>query len=152
MLFSDIHMQILYTMKSNTMAEMSDEQLSGYLNAMLIRAIGDFRFPQVPLTYTKVEATLGEPVDYQFTNEITQREINVLLALVKKNWIEHQLDNESLFQETYYDGDVKVFSKGNLINVLNQRLDAAKKEMKTVQYNYSRVRPDGSPSVGAIHE
>ena len=150
MYFSDIHEQVLATLKSNTLAAMTDEQIAGYLNLMLIRAIADFRFPKVPLTYRVVQNS--NPKDYSFDNEIGQKEINVLLVLIKKFWLQHQLDNENFFIEEYYDKDVKVYSKGNLLKSLQARYELAEKEVKTAQYNYSRVTTDGNSAVGEIHE
>lgn len=148
--FSDIHEQILATLKSNTLAAMTDEQIAGYLNLMLIRAIGDFRFPKVPLTYKIVPNS--NPKDYSFDYPLTQKEINVLLVLVKKFWLQHQIDSENFFIEEYYDRDVKVYSKGNLLKTLQGRYELAIKEEKTAQYNYSRLTADGNAAVGEIHE
>jgi hypothetical protein len=79
--FSTIHAQVLNTLKSNTFAEMHDYQIEEYLDALLIRAVAAFRYPNIDLNYSQ-ETVDGETV-YVFDNNITQKEINVLISLVK---------------------------------------------------------------------
>jgi hypothetical protein len=79
--FSTIHTQVLNTLKSNTFAEMHDYQIEEYLDALLIRAAVAFRYPNIDLDYSR-QTVSGEEV-YVFNNDITQKEINVLIPLVK---------------------------------------------------------------------
>lgn len=136
-LFSTIHAQVLNTLKSNTFANMHDYQIEQYLDAVLLRAISDFRYPKIDLSYSQQEVE-GETV-YVFDNDITQNEINVLLTLMKKHWLEQQLDDESRFQDVYYDRDVKTYSRGNMMKVLTERYELASKAAEKAQYDYSRV-------------
>lgn len=149
MTFNTFYPQILATLKSKTIAAMSDAQIESYFNDLVIRAIAAFRFPKIPLTYTSAEVD-GETV-YTFDENITQREINVLLVLVKMYWLEQQKDNEELFETLYYDRDVKTYSRGNMIKSLKDNYDVAKKNAKTAQYNYSRIASDGSAGLGDIY-
>lgn len=148
--FSEIHKQVLNTMRSNTLSQMSDEQIESYLDMLLIRAIADFRYPRVPLTFNAEEGEDGE-ILYVFTENVTQHEINVLLVLVKQYWLEQQLDNENRFEDVFYDRDVRTFSRANLMKTLNERYREAKEEVRVAQYNYSRVK-DGKPTFGDIYE
>jgi hypothetical protein len=148
-LFSTIHKQVLNTLKSNTIAQMHDYQIEEFLNSMLIRAIAAFRFPNIPLVYTEVDNGYGP--EYAFSNNITQSEINVLLTLVKLFWLEQQLDNETRFEDTYYDRDVKTFSRGNMMKEIKDRYKLAKADADTAQYEYSRVT-DGAPTLGILYE
>lgn len=148
--FSEIHRQALNTLKSNTYAKMTDEAIQESLDLLLIRAAADFRFPRVPLTYEEVTDEYGF-TEYVFTENITQNEINVLLALMKMYWIEQQLDNENRFEDVFYDRDVRTYSRANLMKTLNDRYKDAQRDVKTVQYNYSRVK-DNKPTLGDIYE
>lgn len=147
--FSEIHKQVLNTLKSNTFAQLTDAELESSLDLLLIRAIADFRFPKVPLTYKQIEED-GLKC-YVFTEEITQNEINVLLSLMKLYWIEQQLDNENKFEDIFYDKDVKTYSRANMMKTLNDRYEQAKKDIKVAQYNYSRVK-DNKSTLGDIYE
>lgn len=136
--FSTFYNQVLNTMKSNTIAEMSDEDIISMLDMMLIRAIAEFRFPDINLEHIQVENPTTNKTEYAFVNKVTQRELNVLLVLVKKYWLEQQLDNENEFANLYYDRDVKTHSAANLIKTLNNRYTEASNEAKRIQWDYSR--------------
>lgn len=148
MKFSDLHLQLLNTIQSDTLASMSDEDIARTLNLVLIRAIADFLFPRVSLDYERIP---GEIEDYQFVEKITQKEINVILALSKKIWLEQQLDNENHLESVYYDKDVRTHSRANLLKQLNSRYQVAQEEVRLAQYNYSRSL-DNKPTVGDIYE
>lgn len=147
--FSVIHQQVLNTLKSSTLAAMEDYEIEVMLNDMIIRAVAEFRFPKIVLTYEEI-TDANSTVEYQFVNTLTQREINVILALVKKAWIEQQLDNESNFENTFYDKDVRLHSRGNLVKALQDRYELAKKDAERAQYDYYRVS-SGAPAVGDIY-
>jgi hypothetical protein len=147
--FSVIHQQVLNTLKSSTLAAMEDYEIEVMLNDMIIRAVGEFRFPKISLAYEEITDS-NSTVEYQFVETLTQREINVILALVKKAWLEQQLDNESNFENTYYDKDVRLHSRGNLVKALQDRYELAKKEAERVQYDYYRVA-SGLPAVKDIY-
>ena len=147
--FSVIHQQVLNTLKSSTLAAMEDYDIEIMLNDMIIRAVAEFRFPKISLVYEEITDS-DSTVDYQFVNTLTQREINVILALVKKSWIEQQLDNESNFENTFYDKDVRLHSRGNLVKALQDRYELAKKDAERAQYDYYRVS-SGAPAVGDIY-
>jgi hypothetical protein len=53
--------------------------------------------------------------------------------------MEQQLDDESRFEDVYYDKDVKTFSRGNMMKVLMDRYKLAKLEAEHAQQEYARV-------------
>lgn len=136
--FSTFYNQVLNTMKSNTIAEMSDNDIVQMLDMMLFRAIADFRFPDVSLDFIETENPRTGNLENAFVENVTQRELNVLLVLVKQYWLEQQLDNENQFASLYYDKDVKTYSAANLLKQINDRYENAKEESRIAQYNYSR--------------
>lgn len=148
--FSEIHRQVLNTLKSSSIAAMDDYDIELMLNDMIIRAVANFRFPKISLTYHEIEDD-NETVEYEFDNTITQRELNVLLVLVKLAWLEQQLDNEVNFDNVYYDKDVRIHSRGNLLKAIQDRYNMAKQEAKTAQYDYQRVTGDGDYAVKDIY-
>jgi len=151
--FKAFYPQVLATMKSSTIAAMTDAQIESFLNDLVIRAIAAFRFPKVSLAYEAIDESGDGNIVYTFTNPstVTQREINVLLALVKMYWLEQQKDDEELFETLYYDRDVKTFSRGNMMKSLKDNYELAKKNAKTAQYDYSRIAADGSSGLGDIY-
>ena len=149
--FTDLYSQVLGTLRSNSFAEMSDDQLTNYFDDLAIRAIADFRFPKISLSYSITTDAYGNDV-YSFENDITQYEINVLIVLMKKFWIEMQMDDENHYAVLYYDRDVKTSAGASMVNSMNKRYDTAKQEAKTAQYNYSRIDSKGNIGVGSVYD
>ena len=146
MKFTDVYPQILNTMQSSTFAELVDADIVAYLDELMIRAIADFSFPYVSLAYTYV-ADDG----YTFTNEITQREINVLIVMVKSYWLEHNLDDDSLFGLVYFDRDVRTYSAGNKIKAMQSRYELSQEAVKKALSRYYAVESD-LPSIETIYD
>lgn len=151
--FEEINKQLLNTISSSTLSGMSDFEIDETLAMLMFRAIADFRFPQIALTYDKeVNSNLGTQ-KYYFTNDITQKEINVLLALMKKYWLEQQLDSERNFEMLYYDKDVRTFSRGNIMQQLKARYEDAKFAAEQAQFDYGRVDSVlGTAAVGTVND
>lgn len=151
--FEAINKQLLNTLSSSTLAGMSDFEIDDTLAMLMFRAIADFRFPQMELTYAEeVNPNLGTR-KYYFTNNITQKEINVLLALMKKYWLEQQLDSERNFEMLYYDKDVRTFSRGNIMQQLKARYEDAKFAAEQAQFDYGRVDSVlGTAAVGTVND
>lgn len=144
--FSSLYSQALSTLKSNTLANMSDDDIESYLFNLTVRAIASFKFPRVDLDYESTDE------GYAFKEEITQSEINVLLAYMKMYWLEQQMDSEERFENLYYDKDVRTFSRGNMLKALKDRYDLAREQVKRAEYDYSRQRDrDGRTGMEKIY-
>ena len=151
--FEEINKQLLNTLNSSTLAGMSDFEIDETLALLVFRAIADFRFPQMPLTYQREENPNLGTVKYYFTENITQKEINVLLAIMKKYWLEQQLDSERNFEMLYYDKDVRTFSRGNIMQQLRTRYEDAKLAAEQAQFDYGRVDSVlGTAAVGTVND
>lgn len=151
--FEEVNKQLLNTLSSSTLSGMSDYEIDETLAMLMFRAIADFRYPQIELTYAQeVNPNLGT-VRYYFVNDITQKEINVLIALMKEYWLEQQLDSERNFEMLYYDKDVRTFSRGNIMQQLKDRYKAAQLDAEEAQFNYGRVNSETkSPVMGEIND
>lgn len=146
--FDTLYDQFLSSLSSESWATLSDEEIKEELFNLTVKAIGSFRFPRVPLTYLWNE----DEQKHYFDNEITQREINVLLALMKVAWIDYQISREERFQNQYYDASVRTFSQANLLAQLNRMSENYRKEAKDTQYDYSRVNGRGRPKLGDFNQ
>ena len=146
--FDILYDQFLSSLSSESWATLSDEEIKEELFNLTVKAIGSFRFPRVPLTYRWNE----DEQKHYFDNEITQREINVLLALMKVAWIDYQISREERFQNQYYDASVRTFSQANLLAQLNRMSENYRKEAKDSQYDYSRVNERGRPKLGDFNQ
>jgi len=146
MKFTDVYPQILDTMQSSTFAELVDADIVAYLDGLMIRAIADFSFPYVSLAYTYAEGD-----GYTFINEITQREINVLIVMIKSFWLEQNLDDDSLFGLVYFDRDVKTYSAGNKLKAMQSRYELSEAKIKKALSNYYAVEEE-EPSIETIYD
>ena len=143
--FNSFFPQALNMLKSKTLAAMSDAEIEEFLNDLVVKAVAEFRFPRISLNYSSIDN--NGVIEYTFDEDLTQREINVLLAIMSKLWIQQQLQNEELFETLYYDRDVKTFSRGNMIKELRETYKEAKREADMAQYNYGRLA-DSTTEIG----
>lgn len=146
--FDDIYEQFLTYVRSCTYADLTDEELDSINYKFLIRALAEFRFPQVSLDYT--ETVVEEKTIYTFT-EITQREINVLLAYMRKYFLEWILTREKNFEQQYYDMTTRTFSQANLVAQMNAAYKTAIKEANDVNFDYTRQDDSKKPRIHLVN-
>lgn len=146
--FKDLYPQILDSLKSDTLAAMTNHDIQLFLDNLIKRSVAAFLFPRVDLAYgLQLE---DDPDDFAFVNAITQQEINVLLTLIKRFWLEQQLDDEEKMEQRYFDAAIKTHSQANMLMAMSQRYKDAVKECDIAQYNYSRSMNNKS-TIGAIY-
>jgi hypothetical protein len=145
--FEKLYDQFLTTVSSYTLTQLTNDDIEAELFNLAERAIGAFKFPKVPLTY---DLDISTYVHF-FTEDVTQRELNVLLAYMKLFWIEYQISNEQRFLTQYYDDKVKTFSQGNVMAQLNRLHENFMENAKRTEYEYGRVDKDGRPKLGKIN-
>jgi hypothetical protein len=75
----------------------------------------------------------------------------VLLILIKRFWLEQQIDDEEKMEQRYFDAAIKTHSQANMLMALRQRYQDALKECVIAQYNYSRSL-NNKPTVGNIYK
>ena len=153
--FTKIYAFFLAFVQSCTFADLLDEELEEELSKFLLRALADFRFPQVGLDFEPVydEEDDQKIVDYRFTDEgFSQKEVNVLLAYMRKYFFEWMVAREKNFEQQYYDSDTKTHSLGNLVQQMNSAYKAAIKEANDINYDYTRSDDKRKARIGAVNE
>ena len=145
--FEILYNQFLSSISSYTLAQMRDDEIQAELFNLAQRAIATFKFPKVDLSYSLNEADYM----YYFNNEVTQRELNVILSYMKVEWIAFQISIEERVQNQYYDDNVRTFSAGNLLAQLNRMYENFLAKAKLDEYNYGRVNISGRPRIGDIN-
>lgn len=151
---TDLFPQFLNSIVSITLSELSNFNIQYELNNLAKRAISSFKFPRVSLEYEFDSTENSEtevPYGYYFTEDVSQREINVIVARMKQFWIEFQISQERLFDNAYYDRDIRLHSPGNTIDKLIKMLTTFKKIADKAEFDYGRVDDRGRPSIGAIN-
>jgi hypothetical protein len=149
--FAELYPQILDSLKSDTLAALTNYDLKVYLDGLIKKAVAGFLFPRIDLDYRIVpddEESFDD--NYYFYNQITQKEKNVLLVFIKRFWLEQQIDDDSKMEQRYFDAALKTHSQANMIVALRQRYNDALKECEMAQYNYSRSI-NNTPTIGDIY-
>ena len=147
--------QFLSTIDSCTIQEYNNTEIQNELNHLAVRSVADFKFPKVSLNYdfdSDTNAETGVEYGYYFTEEITQKEINVLLARMKHYWVEYQISQEKTFSNTYYDKNIRVHSQANIMHNLDKMLKTFRGLADRAEYNYYRVNSENRPRWGDINE
>ena len=83
-----LYPQFLQTIDSCTLSEFTNFEIQNQLSYLVQRALVDFKFPQVDLSYDLDETLNDETMEnfgyYFLSNEVGQREFNVILARMKQ--------------------------------------------------------------------
>ena len=148
--------QFLQSVDSCTISNFTNFEIQNQLGFLVIRAVNDFRFPKFSLDYSFDDTEnpeTGEPYGYYFnSNELSQKEYNVILARMKQYWIEFQISQERLFANAYYDKEIRLHSPGNTIDKLIKMFTTFRAEADKAEFNYGSVTLLGKPAIGEINE
>jgi hypothetical protein len=145
--FELLYSQFLSSISSYTLAQLSDDEIQAELFNFAKRAITNFKFPKIDLSYTFDETTYT----YSFDNAVTQKELNVILSYMKVAWIDFIISKEERFQGQYFDDNVRTFSMGNILAQLNRLYENLVAKAEREEYNYGRVNALGKPRIGDLN-
>lgn len=154
----NIFPQFLESVDSCTLSDLTNTILQDQLNMIAQRAIADFKFPKYTLAYeydSEVNPLTGIPYGYYFTEldgALSQKEYNVIVAHMKKYWVEFQISQERLFQNAYFDKDIRLHSPGNTLDKLDKMYKTFISVALKAERDYSRVNPTGVPTWGDVNE
>ena len=100
-----------------------------YLSAWLIQSIPEFTNCDQSLAYSSSE----------FTETLTQKNIDVLILLMKKKWFEKELENILQMTNVVQDRDFKMHSQANNLKEKRERLITLQEEVsqKLVDYEFA---------------
>lgn len=146
----------MLSVDSCTLSNLTVFEIQDQLSYLAIRAINDFKFPKIDLAYAQdltENPDTEEAYGYYFiSNEVTQSELSVILARMKQYWIEFQISKERMFDNAYYDKDVRLHSPGNTIDKLIKMFTTFKDAADCAEYNYGRVSAGRLPAIGDIND
>lgn len=104
----------------------SQTDFNTYLSGWLIQVIPQFVPCDQLLTYTGTT----------FDNTLTQKNINILVLLMKKVWLEKELENILQMNNFVQDRDFHTFSQANNMNAKRERLITLKEEISQTLVDY----------------
>lgn len=151
----NIFPQFLSSITECTLSGMLFIDIQSVLNDLAIKAISRFKFPKNSIEYgldLELNSETDIPYGYFFTSDaIGQAEFNVIVSRMKQLWVEHQISQERLLMNPYFDKNISFHSPGNTIDKLIKLLKTFEKFADDIEYDYNRVNPEGSPTLGDIN-
>jgi len=115
----DFFMTTISDYKLITLFNASQTDFNTYLSGWLIQAIPEFVNCDQSLAYTNME----------FTQTLSQKNINILSLLLKKLWLEKEIDNILQMNNLVQDKDFKTFSQGQNMLAKQSRYNMLKEEV-----------------------
>lgn len=128
------------------------EEVQQILFNWTMTASSKFMFPRVSLELVEVKENNPEglkPGNY-FEGDLTEKEITVIIELMKEAQLISQLADEEKFQLYYNDANLKLPSQSGLITQLNRAVETQRVIAKEIQDRYYRTSPDNKPTIGSI--
>ena len=149
----------LSTLSSCTLASFTDQELQDELDHLALRAVARFKFPKVDLSFAydseeenpNYSIVKRKSKGYYFLNDVSIKEIRVIISWMKVYWLEYQLSKERNYENLYADKDVKAFSSGNLINSIEKAYNTFTTAARKDEEDYSRVNAKGKPAIGDVN-
>lgn len=97
-----------------------------YVSAWLIASIPEFKNCNQSLIYSATT----------FTETLTQENINILVLLMKKRWLQKQVDDIKQMNLAVTDKDFKRFAESNNMLAKQKRLTLLQEELSQALVNY----------------
>ena len=148
--------QFLQSIDDCTLLDLANFVIQTQLGYLIIRSINDFKFPKISLEYAfdeEVNPETGEPFGYYFiSNQVGQKEFNVILGRMKQYWVEYQISQERLYSNIYYDRDIRLHSPGNTIDKLIKMFTTMKSKADKAEFDYGRISITGDPALGDVND
>ena len=104
---------------------------------LLKMAIFRFKYPRVKLEVEETEASTEQMQQYQFVNDLTNDEIQLLALYMKHEWVKRCIASWENIRQLYADKD---FSQANHLAKLVQYEETVKLEIKNAEGIYDRSR------------
>lgn len=109
-----------------TLYNTSATDFQTYLSAWLIQSIPEFTICDQSLAYSNSE----------FTETLTQKNIDILILLMKKRWFEKELENILQMTNVVQDRDFKMHSQANNLKEKRERLITLQEEVSQKLVDY----------------
>ena len=127
----DFFMMLVTDYKLNNLYTASVIDFETFLSAWLLLAIADFINCNQSLAFTSTT----------FDEDLTQDNIKLLAQLMKKYWLEKEIDNITQMNLHVTDKDFKVYAEANNMTAKQKRLILDKEELSQLLVDYSINSP-----------
>ena len=159
-----LYPKFLASIRGQYYSIISQDQLDEECYYLACRAISTFKFPRISTDYESFYAVktndVLEEVDEDtedailhgaFINDLTDAEIEVLVAWMKVYWCENQISNADNFEDIYTDSNIKTFSRANALDKATNLYKTYREYAQELETRYSRVNDSRKPTIGDIN-
>ncbi len=123
----DFFMTTVKDFRLDTLYLTSVVDFENYLSGFLIPAITEFEICDQSLAYSTST----------FTETLTQKNINILVKLMKRRWLEKDINDYKQISLAVTDKDFKRYAESNLILAKQKMLILEREEISQAFTNYS---------------
>lgn len=140
--------EVLRLIRGERYLVMSDRQIADELITLAKQAVNNFLFPNIALDYDYEEDTESEvfPRRYYFVNDLTDRELAIIIAWMEYFWCKLIVSNADNFNNVYFDSNIKAFSPGNMLHNYRTMMYNYRDEARRLESRYYRA--DESSGIG----
>lgn len=149
--FEVVYEQFL-SLVSIDFSDLTDSEIKQELFQWTKLASSKFKFPRINLDfveYTEEEKGPNGETGPYFINEITQKEITVIIEYMKLQYYEQQLIDSKKYEMYYEDANLKLPRQSALITQINRSHENQAQVARRVEHDYYRTKED-KPTIGNI--
>lgn len=132
--------------------DLTPEEIEKELFNWTVLAISKFKFPFISLDYISYTSENPGPdgeTSAQFINDITQREITVIVEYMKLHQIQTVMNDARRYDLYYEDANLKLPSQSAVLTQLNRAFENQKRVAFETERNYEKAL-DYKPTIGNI--
>ena len=136
--FNDIVERFIPTVAEYSFFKLDDDELNELLKPYIISAVTQFS------SVCMSETVQFNKDSFEFSEDLSDEVIDILVDLVRVEWLKHKLYNADLLKNGMSTKDYTIFSPANLQEQIRETYVAARNTAKMRLYQYSYTHPDSN--------
>ena len=136
--FNDIVERFIPTVAEYSFFKLDDEELNELLKPYIISAVTQFS------SICMSETVQFNKDSFEFSEDLSDEVIDILVDLVRVEWLKHKLYNADLLKNGMSTKDYTIFSPANLQEQIRETYVDARNTAKMRLYQYSYTHPDSN--------
>lgn len=136
--FNDIVERFIPTVAEYSFFKLDDDELNELLKPYIISAVTQFS------SVCMSETVQFNKDSFEFSEDLSDEVIDILVDLVRVEWLKHKLYNADLLKNGMSTKDYTIFSPANLQEQIRETYVDARNTAKMRLYQYSYTHPDSN--------
>lgn len=136
--FNDIVERFIPTVAEYSFFKLDDDELNELLKPYIISAVTQFS------SVCMSETVQFNKDSFEFSEDLSDEVIDILVDLVRVEWLKHKLYNADLLKNGMSTKDYTIFSPANLQEQIRETYIDARNTAKMRLYQYSYTHPDSN--------